>query len=86
MAENLIWCVGAISGCEVFAGSTVKAPETPCASAAGETPENIPASPAACRKSRRFDSAIVTPVYGGDMLSGVNATFKRRRSGGVREV
>src|SRR6187399_2518249 len=60
MAANLIECVGLISGVEVLAGSTVKAPEL-CAKAAGAMAENIPASPALCRNSRRSLPLIVPP-------------------------
>src|SRR6188768_2483724 len=60
MAANLIECVGLISGVEVFAGSTVKAPEL-WAKAAGAMAENMPASPALCRNSRRSLPLIVPP-------------------------
>src|SRR6476620_244316 len=73
IAENLMWCVGGISGAEVLAGSIVAAPETPCASAVEDTPDSIPASPAACRKSRRFVALISIPPS----LEGANIPQQR---------
>src|SRR5687767_3337812 len=61
IAANLMWCGGATSGREVLASSTLPAPETPCAIAVADTPENLPAIPAACRKPRRLAPVLALP-------------------------
>src|SRR5687767_9860632 len=51
ITPNRIECLAATSGSLAF--SCVTAPAVPWASAAGDTAENIPAMPAACRNVRR---------------------------------